>query len=448
MTAMKLLFIDNFRGFRNARIPIRQVNFLVGENSTGKTSVLGLLNIFSSPEFMFGNDFSNEHVNFGHFSDMVSAHSDDRTSFHIGLAWEYRERKHDQLAAGWLLTYREDQGAARLDCCTFFKGTEKLSLRFHNRTVYYRRTEYRPVRSAFKISGDMFSRWKEEHLQPERGYQKLQVPTGLKGRVSLYMALSLIWSDLETHKAKGKSKTKKAATEISLRSPEELGFTAELVWVAPIRTKPRRTYDEVSFDFSPEGEHTPYLIRRLLSSKSAAIRYQRMLRRIGRASGLFQDVRIKNFGTGSAAPFEVDVVLDGRPLNLTTVGYGVSQSLPVFVEVLARRRESWFAIQQPEVHLHPRAQAALGDLLFEMARRERKFFVVETHSDFTIDRFRLNYRRSKKNAPEAQILFFERKDRHNVVTAIRVGEAGELPSSQPEGYRKFFVKEQMRLLGL
>src|SRR4051812_3768119 len=40
------LFIDNFRGFSDAHIPLTEVNFLVGENSTGKTSVLGLLNLF------------------------------------------------------------------------------------------------------------------------------------------------------------------------------------------------------------------------------------------------------------------------------------------------------------------------------------------------------------------------------------------------------------------
>jgi predicted ATPase len=166
------------------------------------------------------------------------------------------------------------------------------------------------------------------------------------------------------------------------------------------------------------------------------------------ASGLFQDVRIKNYGRGATAPFEVDIVLDGKALNLSTVGYGVSQSLPVLVELLARGRGTWFAIQQPEVHLHPRAQAALGDVFFEMAAREDKVFLVETHSDFTIDRFRMNYRSARSDKPDSQVLFFERRDKHNVVTPLAIDKSGDLPTDQPQGYRDFFVKEEMRLLGI
>jgi hypothetical protein len=46
--------------------------------------------------------------------------------------------------------------------------------------------------------------------------------------------------------------------------PKQLGFTIpfmteDVVWLAPIRTKPRRTYDEYKLEFSSEGAHTPYL---------------------------------------------------------------------------------------------------------------------------------------------------------------------------------------------
>ncbi|MDP6688819.1 MAG: AAA family ATPase [Alphaproteobacteria bacterium] len=82
-------------------------------------------------------------------------------------------------------------------------------------------------------------------------------------------------------------------------------------------------------------------------------------------------------------------------VNIRNVGYGVSQSLPVIVEILSRSFGSRFAIQQPEVHLHPKAQAALGDLFYQLALVEEKRFIVETHSDFTIDRFMLNYRKKR-----------------------------------------------------
>jgi len=86
--------------------------------------------------------------------------------------------------------------------------------------------------------------------------------------------------------------------------------------------------------------------------------------------------------------------------------------------------------------------------LFELAVAENKRFLIETHSDFTIDRFRLNYRRQSSSKPSGQILFFERKNKRNVVRAIKIGKKGELASAQPSGYRKFFLKEELRLLGI
>ena len=43
------LFLDNYKGFVDTIISIKDVNFLVGENSSGKTSVLKLLEVISSP---------------------------------------------------------------------------------------------------------------------------------------------------------------------------------------------------------------------------------------------------------------------------------------------------------------------------------------------------------------------------------------------------------------
>ena len=86
--------------------------------------------------------------------------------------------------------------------------------------------------------------------------------------------------------------------------------------------------------FSAEGSHTPYLIKRILDSASDAQKFHEFITSAGAASGLFQSIQIKPLGPAVTAPFEVDVVLDDKALNLSTVGYGVSQSLPIFVELL------------------------------------------------------------------------------------------------------------------
>jgi predicted ATPase len=439
------LFIDNFRGFSNARIPITQVNFLVGENSTGKTSVLGLLKLFAGPQFLFRQEFGDEEVSFGHFSDMVSAHSADQTFFRVGLVWEERKReKAAGIPVGWLCTFREEEGLPRLSRFTFCRATEKISLQFAGNDVHYKTETFESPQSVDDLLSKLLPTWIREHCKDSSGYEKLSLTSGLPRKIPIMLAISLIGGIRESI-----SKQRKPANEIKLvLSPPEMEFPPQITWIAPIRTKPRRTYDELTLTFSPEGGHTPYLIRRILQTRSQANKFRTFIEKVGQASGLFQDIKIKKFGSGTTAPFEVDVVLDGKALNLSTVGYGVSQSLPVLVELLARSHGAWFAIQQPEVHLHPRAQAALGDVFFEMAATEHKFFLIETHSDFTIDRFRMSYRGQRSDKPDSQILFFERRDKHNVVTPITIGKSGELPSDQPESYRHFFVKEELRLLGV
>jgi predicted ATPase len=129
--------------------------------------------------------------------------------------------------------------------------------------------------------------------------------------------------------------------------------------------------------------------------------------------------------------------------------YGVAQALPAVVEMFVHPEGTQFAIQQPEVHLHPKAQAALGDLIFQLATKEKKQFFIETHSDYTIDRFRLSYKENQgKPKINSQILFFHKSSEGNCVYPIDILENGWYSDNQPESFRQFFIHEEMRLLGL
>jgi hypothetical protein len=437
------LFIDNFRGFANTYIPISNVNFFVGENSTGKTSVLALLKLLSGPRFFFQTELADQEVSLGPFSDMVSAHSEDKTFFRVGvvLQRESEQKKEQGVGMGWLCTFLQQEGMPVLFSYTLCRGSEMLFLRFEGNHVHFRKETYPTSHSADEILKTLLPQWIDEHCGTSGTYDTITLPAEFPGRLPLMAAMSVITQS----PFREENATKHDAPAVPLLNVVML---PEVIWIAPIRTKPRRTYDEPSLSFSPEGGHTPYVIRKMLGSKAEAKKFHAFMKHVGKASGLFQDVRIKNFGKGATAPFEVDVVLDGKGLSLSTVGYGVSQSLPVLVEILARGPGTWLAIQQPEVHLHPRAQAALGEVLFEMAARYSQVFLVETHSDFTIDRFRMNYRTERADKPEGQVLFFERREKHNVVTSLPISASGDFPTDQPQRYRDFFVKEEMRLLGI
>ena len=66
-------------------------------------------------------------------------------------------------------------------------------------------------------------------------------------------------------------------------------------------------------------------------------------------------------------------------VSIADVGFGVSQTLPVLVALLAAKPGQLVYIEQPEIHLHPRAQRALATIFAEAARRG-VIVIVETHS--------------------------------------------------------------------
>lgn len=68
-----------------------------------------------------------------------------------------------------------------------------------------------------------------------------------------------------------------------------------------------------------------------------------------------------------------------EPVNIADVGFGVSQVLPVVVALVAAQPGQLVHIEQPELHLHPRAQVALASELIRAAQRGVRL-VVETHS--------------------------------------------------------------------
>jgi len=423
------LYIDNFRGFKDTYVPISDVNFLVGENSSGKTSLLSLLKLMSEERLLIESQFLANDVDLGTFDDIVSAHTEDSSYFRIGMIRWDAEAK---MPLAMLVTYEKHEGLPRDISFTCSYGTKEIALKRVGNDFHFRTRD--PAISTDTDIYRLFASWIEEHRRPDGNFKKLDFP--FSPEQSLLFPLSLVAQN---------TSWSKDTTRLRLLTP--MVFPS-LAWVAPIRTKPRRTYDELRRGFSSEGTHTPYLIRKILDSESQAKRFKKILYEVGRDSGLFERVDIHRFGKDITSPFELHIILGEKAFNIVNVGYGVSQALPVVVEILWRDPASWFSIQQPEVHLHPRAQAALGDLIFTMGTSEKKKFLVETHSDFMIDRYRSNQRHHTGKKPTSQVLFFERKKGINSVTPLPISEHGELPAKQPRSYRKFFIKEQMELLGL
>lgn len=427
---MEYLYVDNFRGFTNELLTIRDINFFVGENSTGKTSILSLFKLLKSVGFLSNQDFNAENVELGNYRDIVSVNATDKSYFRVG----FMEIGNDNRFNGFLMTFIEEEGIPFLHKYTHRYDSDQTELIFFKNIIKYRVKKLPEVKNTATPIGEIIREWVEEHKEKKaqyKGYEQSNKQDFLN--IPLPLLAFVLFPGARR------------------RVPPQPN---PIVWLAPIRTSPRRTYDEYSLKFSPEGAHTPYLIKKFFSleiSKQAEMqKFRDSIEKFGRESGLFKSIEVKEYEPRSkTSPFRLDIHLNGEePLSIKNVGYGVSQTLPIIVEFLIQPKNTWFAVQQPEIHIHPKAQASLGDILFNLALLEDKKFLVETHSDFIIDRFRANYRNTKvKSKPDAQIVFFERDVEGNKMHCIAISKDGELPDTQPKAYRDFFVKEQMHLLG-
>ncbi len=225
---------------------------------------------------------------------------------------------------------------------------------------------------------------------------------------------------------------------------------------APVRSRPRRTYDPVRPSSDPEGEYIPtYLANTSRRSPREWQRLKANLEKFGQSSGLFDEILIKSLGRSEGEPFQVQIRksgsrrLKGPFKNLIDMGYGVSQALPVITELLRRDSPQMFLLQQPEVHLHPSAQASLGSFFCNIAAEGSKQIIVETHSDHLLDRVRMDVRDGKAGLKpqDVSILFFEEGELDVHIHSIRLDENGNVLDAPPS-YRRFFMEETRRSIGL
>jgi len=162
----------------------------------------------------------------------------------------------------------------------------------------------------------------------------------------------------------------------------------------------------------------------------------------GRELGLFNRIEIRETGER----FEILVDVSGSLHNICDVGYGVSSLLPFLGAFTLAASETLFLLQQPEVHLHPSAQAQLVRTI----ARSGHAFIVETHSDHVIDWFRILAKEGEIDHTDIAIIYFEPGADDSTTSRIHQITLDERANliGQPQGYREFFSEETARLLGL
>ena len=219
---------------------------------------------------------------------------------------------------------------------------------------------------------------------------------------------------------------------------------------SPVRAQAKPYYDSYERDFVPDGDHIAFYLKLCFEKRNGkANSIIETLNKFGLESSLFEGVEVESFSSSSASsPFSLDMKYGKVKVNISNVGYGVSQVMPLIVEML-RRRKTQIAIPQPEVHLHPKAQCAFGTLVFNNWKDNANLYLLETHSEYMINRFRYEmFHAEKKPKGKAQVLFFERTDTGNVITVLPIGKDGKFACDVPDSYGDFFVDEELKMLDI
>lgn len=121
-------------------------------------------------------------------------------------------------------------------------------------------------------------------------------------------------------------------------------------------------------------------------------------------------------------------------VSARAVGFGIGQVLPIIVQSLLAR-DALILIEQPEVHLHPRLQSAVGDLLIDAVVAGRAQFLVETHSEHLILRLLRRVREGRFD-PALLVVHYVDLDETGAafVRQLEVSSDGELVDGWPGGF--------------
>src|SRR5262249_22075856 len=152
------------------------------------------------------------------------------------------------------------------------------------------------------------------------------------------------------------------------------------------------------------------------------IGYRLKAKRIGTHSDLFE---LRLIDTRRSAPVDV---------ALSDVGFGISQILPFVVQSLAGTRQT-ISIEQPEVHLHPRLQADIGELLAQAIHPSyRNQFRVETHSEPLILRLQRLVRSGPLNPADVAIVYIARGPQGASARMLGLNAQGDFVDDWPGGF--------------
>jgi predicted ATPase len=199
-------------------------------------------------------------------------------------------------------------------------------------------------------------------------------------------------------------------------------------YLAPLRQYPQRSYlwsGAAPTKILPDGENT---IAALVESDR---RDKRIVKQVAEwlvKMELVNKFRVAPLDAGKRF-YETLVDVGGVETALLDTGFGISQVLPVVTTLFFAPEDSTILIEQPELHLHPRAQAHLADLLLYVAEHRKLQLIIESHSEHLLRRLqrRIAEHENEYASPEnVRMYFCDTGENGSTIQSVDVDEYGQI----------------------
>jgi len=468
------LFLNNFRSFKSDTFKFSKINILIGENSSGKSSLfkffLALKQTLEHPNNKETNlAFSGEYADLGSFKESIYYHDDNlplEFSFTFGSNYyKFFERFFD---------FGENQEEEIIKIREFIGGPIYKPLKISyllnknldkhqsistniscdaigNLTIEHKNREL--VKSAVYggsqckiIYRDYVSN--EEFILDNISFEKDGFNTLIEGS-SLHTALRGEFDANDEVFTKDKiekeEKIKKAKVEsyfykigFLLISQNFLDdYLDNMDYINPIDSHPSRVYYDKDKKFNPSIKNLEDVVNFIGINDDESKAILKYFTRAVKSFGIADDIKI--IQDDRLPVRELRVKVKDLLSNITDVGYGVSLQLPLILKaVLAEKQEyrhnSILLIEQPEVHLHPMLHANLIETLASLS--EHTTYFIETHSEHIIRKLQVLIKEGKYGLTpdDVSIHYFKRIKKKSQVTHHRIDSFGMLEPQFPTGF--------------
>ena len=138
---------------------------------------------------------------------------------------------------------------------------------------------------------------------------------------------------------------------------------------------------------------------------------------------------------------------DAVRIRPTNIGSGISYLISVLIVCLSSPKESVIVLENPEIHLHPAAQAKLCEFLYFVSQNHRQLF-IESHSDHVFNGFRAGIAASEMDKDAINIQFISLNEEHLSQTMrVKIGRMGRVENQRKDLFDQFDI-DLNRMIGL